>query len=59
MRPIDGRQLLEFLMKTNFTGVSGEAILFDQNGDSPGRYGRHGDEGKEGGKAKRQAEQNV
>ncbi|CAJ1063898.1 glutamate receptor%2C metabotropic 5a [Xyrichtys novacula] len=38
MRPIDGRTLLEFLMKTNFTGVSGEAILFDQNGDSPGRY---------------------
>ncbi|XP_020495483.2 glutamate receptor, metabotropic 5a [Labrus bergylta] len=38
MRPIDGRKLLEFLMKTNFTGVSGEAILFDENGDSPGRY---------------------
>ncbi|KAM3601915.1 uncharacterized protein V6R79_021119 [Siganus canaliculatus] len=38
MRPIDGRKLLEFLMKTNFTGVSGERILFDQNGDSPGRY---------------------
>ncbi|XP_047463873.1 glutamate receptor, metabotropic 5a [Mugil cephalus] len=38
MRPIDGRKLLEFLMKTNFTGVSGETILFDQNGDSPGRY---------------------
>ncbi|XP_071780753.1 glutamate receptor, metabotropic 5a [Centroberyx gerrardi] len=38
MRPIDGRQLLEFLMKTNFTGVSGETIHFDQNGDSPGRY---------------------
>lgn len=38
MRPIDGRKLLDFLMKTNFTGVSGEAILFDQNGDSPGRY---------------------
>ncbi|XP_034539932.1 glutamate receptor, metabotropic 5a [Notolabrus celidotus] len=38
MRPIDGRTLLEFLMKTNFTGVSGEDILFDQNGDSPGRY---------------------
>lgn len=37
MRPIDGRKLLDFLMKTNFTGVSGEAILFDQNGDSPGR----------------------
>lgn len=39
MRPIDGRKLLDFLMKTNFTGVSGETILFDQNGDSPGRYG--------------------
>ncbi|KAF3705799.1 Metabotropic glutamate receptor 5 [Channa argus] len=38
MRPIDGRKLLDYLMKTNFTGVSGETIHFDQNGDSPGRY---------------------
>uniref|UniRef100_A0A8C2I7N4 Glutamate receptor, metabotropic 5b n=1 Tax=Cyprinus carpio TaxID=7962 RepID=A0A8C2I7N4_CYPCA len=38
MRPIDGSKLLEFLMKTNFTGVSGENIYFDENGDSPGRY---------------------
>ncbi|XP_076026854.1 glutamate receptor, metabotropic 5a [Genypterus blacodes] len=38
MRPIDGRHLLDFLMKTSFTGVSGETIHFDQNGDSPGRY---------------------
>lgn len=38
MRPIDGATLLDFLMKTNFTGVSGEGILFDANGDSPGRY---------------------
>ncbi|XP_075905969.1 metabotropic glutamate receptor 5b [Nelusetta ayraudi] len=38
MRPIDGSKLLDFLMKTNFTGVSGEGILFDENGDSPGRY---------------------
>ncbi|KAM3869232.1 glutamate receptor, metabotropic 5a [Diretmus argenteus] len=38
MRPVDGRKLLEFLMKTNFIGVSGETIHFDQNGDSPGRY---------------------
>lgn len=37
MKPIDGRTLLEFLMKTNFSGVSGEGILFDENGDSPGR----------------------
>ncbi|XP_077596421.1 glutamate receptor, metabotropic 5a [Stigmatopora nigra] len=38
MQPIDGRQLLDFLMQTNFTGVSGEDIHFDKNGDSPGRY---------------------
>ncbi|XP_036391957.1 metabotropic glutamate receptor 5b [Megalops cyprinoides] len=38
MRPIDGRKLLDFLMMTNFTGVSGKEILFDENGDSPGRY---------------------
>uniref|UniRef100_A0A8D0AFT6 Metabotropic glutamate receptor 1 n=1 Tax=Sander lucioperca TaxID=283035 RepID=A0A8D0AFT6_SANLU len=38
MRPIDGRKLLDFLMRTNFTGVSGETIYFDQSGDSPGRY---------------------
>uniref|UniRef100_A0A673AZ03 Metabotropic glutamate receptor 1 n=1 Tax=Sphaeramia orbicularis TaxID=375764 RepID=A0A673AZ03_9TELE len=38
MRPIDGRKLLDFLMRTNFIGVSGETIHFDQNGDSPGRY---------------------
>uniref|UniRef100_A0AAV2JDI8 Metabotropic glutamate receptor 5 n=1 Tax=Knipowitschia caucasica TaxID=637954 RepID=A0AAV2JDI8_KNICA len=38
MRPIDGGKLLDFLMKTNFTGVTGEIIHFDQNGDSPGRY---------------------
>ncbi|XP_064206896.1 glutamate receptor, metabotropic 5a [Anguilla rostrata] len=38
MRPIDGSKLLEFLMKTNFSGVSAEVIRFDENGDSPGRY---------------------
>uniref|UniRef100_A0AAY4DBE7 Metabotropic glutamate receptor 5 n=1 Tax=Denticeps clupeoides TaxID=299321 RepID=A0AAY4DBE7_9TELE len=38
MRPVDGAKLLDFLMKTNFTGVSGEGIQFDENGDSPGRY---------------------
>ncbi|XP_034148951.1 metabotropic glutamate receptor 5 isoform X2 [Esox lucius] len=56
MRPIDGRKLLEFLMRTNFTGVSGETIHFDQNGDSPGRYeimnfkrlGRDGNDGAGG-----------
>ncbi|MFT7800288.1 metabotropic glutamate receptor 5-like [Arapaima gigas] len=38
MRPVDGRVLLDFLMRTNFTGVSGEFVWFDENGDSPGRY---------------------
>lgn len=41
MRPIDGSKLLDFLMKTNFTGVSGETIYFDEHGDSPGRYREH------------------
>uniref|UniRef100_A0A8C8LWI2 Metabotropic glutamate receptor 1 n=1 Tax=Oncorhynchus tshawytscha TaxID=74940 RepID=A0A8C8LWI2_ONCTS len=38
MDPIDGSQLLEFLMRTSFTGVSGEDVWFDENGDTPGRY---------------------
>ncbi|XP_029458151.1 metabotropic glutamate receptor 5 isoform X1 [Rhinatrema bivittatum] len=38
MKPIDGQKLLDCLMKANFTGVSGDMILFDENGDSPGRY---------------------
>uniref|UniRef100_A0A3Q2Q6G2 Glutamate metabotropic receptor 1 n=1 Tax=Fundulus heteroclitus TaxID=8078 RepID=A0A3Q2Q6G2_FUNHE len=38
MKPIDGSHLLDFLLKTSFTGVSGEDIWFDENGDSPGRY---------------------
>ncbi|XP_053701745.1 metabotropic glutamate receptor 1b isoform X2 [Synchiropus splendidus] len=38
MKPIDGSHLLDFLLRTTFTGVSGEDIWFDENGDSPGRY---------------------
>ncbi|XP_016400891.1 metabotropic glutamate receptor 1b isoform X4 [Sinocyclocheilus rhinocerous] len=38
MDPIDGSNLLDFLLKTSFTGVSGEDVWFDENGDSPGRY---------------------
>ncbi|KAL0969793.1 hypothetical protein UPYG_G00232380 [Umbra pygmaea] len=38
MDPIDGSQLLDFLMRTSFTGVSGEDVWFDENGDTPGRY---------------------
>ncbi|XP_046712642.1 metabotropic glutamate receptor 1b isoform X4 [Silurus meridionalis] len=38
MDPIDGSKLLDFLLRTSFTGVSGEDVWFDENGDSPGRY---------------------
>ncbi|XP_016150527.1 metabotropic glutamate receptor 1-like [Sinocyclocheilus grahami] len=38
MDPIDGSKLLDNILKTSFTGVSGEEIYFDVNGDSPGRY---------------------
>jgi len=37
MKPIDGSHLLDFLLKTSFSGVSGEDVWFDENGDSPGR----------------------
>ncbi|XP_078741699.1 metabotropic glutamate receptor 1-like, partial [Lampetra fluviatilis] len=46
MRPVDGSALLDFLMRTQFRGVSDEDIRFDANGDAPGRvrvltYGRY------------------
>ncbi|KFP08155.1 Metabotropic glutamate receptor 1 [Calypte anna] len=38
MKPIDGRKLLDFLLKSSFIGVSGEEVWFDEKGDAPGRY---------------------
>lgn len=38
MKPIDGSKLLEFLLNSSFTGVSGEEVRIDENGDAPGRY---------------------
>ncbi|GAB1294908.1 Metabotropic glutamate receptor 1 [Apodemus speciosus] len=38
MKPIDGRKLLDFLIKSSFVGVSGEEVWFDEKGDAPGRY---------------------
>lgn len=37
MKPIDGRKLLDFLIKSSFVGVSGEEVWFDEKGDAPGR----------------------
>lgn len=37
MKPIDGRKLLDFLIKSSFIGVSGEEVWFDEKGDAPGR----------------------
>ncbi|KAL2082240.1 hypothetical protein ACEWY4_022058 [Coilia grayii] len=38
MDPVDGRLLLDYLLKTSFAGVSGEDVYFDENGDTLGRY---------------------
>ncbi|XP_069035099.1 metabotropic glutamate receptor 1 isoform X2 [Lepisosteus oculatus] len=38
MNPIDGSKLLEFLLNTSFTGISGEEVRFDEKGDTLGRY---------------------
>ncbi|XP_050730042.1 metabotropic glutamate receptor 4-like [Eriocheir sinensis] len=38
MNPIDGEQLLTYLRKVTFTGLSGDRFKFDENGDGPSRY---------------------
>ncbi|XP_004925395.2 metabotropic glutamate receptor 2 isoform X1 [Bombyx mori] len=38
MRPASGADLLRYLRKVNFTGVSGDEFHFDSNGDGPARY---------------------
>ncbi|KAM3962611.1 metabotropic glutamate receptor 2 [Aphomia sociella] len=38
MRPASGADLLRYLRKVNFTGLSGDEFQFDQNGDGPARY---------------------
>ncbi|XP_042231154.1 metabotropic glutamate receptor 6-like isoform X2 [Homarus americanus] len=38
MQPIDGEQLLSYLRKVMFTGLSGDRFKFDQQGDGPARY---------------------
>ncbi|RVE45868.1 hypothetical protein evm_009467 [Chilo suppressalis] len=38
MRPASGSDLLRYLRKVNFTGLSGDEFHFDSNGDGPARY---------------------
>ncbi|XP_050675733.1 metabotropic glutamate receptor 4-like [Leptidea sinapis] len=38
MRPASGADLLRYLRKVNFTGLSGDEFHFDANGDGPARY---------------------
>ncbi|XP_039753655.1 metabotropic glutamate receptor 2-like [Pararge aegeria] len=38
MRPASGADLLRYLRKVNFTGLSGDEFRFDANGDGPARY---------------------
>ncbi|KAK9295316.1 hypothetical protein QLX08_010344 [Tetragonisca angustula] len=38
MKPNKGTELLKYLRKVNFEGLSGDEFEFDQNGDGPARY---------------------
>lgn len=38
MKPIKGADLLKYLRKVNFKGLSGDMFQFDRNGDGPARY---------------------
>ncbi|XP_045552129.1 metabotropic glutamate receptor 4 [Salmo salar] len=38
METINGTMLLKFIRKVNFTGIAGTPVIFNVNGDAPGRY---------------------
>ncbi|XP_076678779.1 metabotropic glutamate receptor B isoform X2 [Andrena cerasifolii] len=38
MKPTKGTQLLQYLRKVDFEGLSGDKFKFDKNGDGPARY---------------------
>ncbi|TTB56404.1 Metabotropic glutamate receptor 8 [Bagarius yarrelli] len=38
MDPIEGRLLLSYIRSVNFNGSAGTSVLFNENGDAPGRY---------------------
>ncbi|KAM9327047.1 metabotropic glutamate receptor 6-like [Gastrophryne carolinensis] len=38
MDPLDGRLLLQYIRRVNFNGSAGTPVMFNENGDAPGRY---------------------
>ncbi|XP_058873482.1 metabotropic glutamate receptor 6 isoform X2 [Acipenser ruthenus] len=38
MDPVDGQQLLSYIRAVTFNGSAGTAVMFNENGDAPGRY---------------------
>ncbi|XP_051804253.1 metabotropic glutamate receptor 4-like isoform X3 [Acanthochromis polyacanthus] len=38
MDPINGTHLLKHIRRLNFAGIAGNPVLFNENGDAPGRY---------------------
>uniref|UniRef100_A0A8C4GVX4 Glutamate receptor, metabotropic 6a n=1 Tax=Dicentrarchus labrax TaxID=13489 RepID=A0A8C4GVX4_DICLA len=38
MDPVEGRSLLGYIRAVNFNGSAGTSVLFNENGDAPGRY---------------------
>ncbi|XP_057217958.1 glutamate receptor, metabotropic 6b [Triplophysa rosa] len=38
MEPVDGRMLLSYIRAVSFNGSAGTGVMFNENGDAPGRY---------------------
>uniref|UniRef100_A0A8C4ZWD8 Glutamate receptor, metabotropic 6b n=1 Tax=Gadus morhua TaxID=8049 RepID=A0A8C4ZWD8_GADMO len=38
MDPVEGRMLLQYIRSVNFNGSAGTGVMFNENGDAPGRY---------------------
>ncbi|CDW57919.1 glutamate receptor, metabotropic 5 [Trichuris trichiura] len=49
MVPVDGSKLFQYMLKTEFSDLSGQSIYFDKNGDPPARYDILNYQGKQAG----------
>ncbi|XP_029630636.1 metabotropic glutamate receptor 6-like [Salmo trutta] len=38
MDPVEGSKLLQYIRSVNFNGSAGTGVMFNENGDAPGRY---------------------